>query len=58
MDYEQIRKRRRLYFYVGGRGGGRQSGELIPSGDMDSGGDFLIPSGDMDAGEDKFIWQD
>ena len=34
------------------------TGNLIPSGDMDSGTDVLIPSGDMDSGSDNFLWQD
>lgn len=34
------------------------TGDMVPSGDMDSGSDILIPSGDMDSGSDHLIWQD
>lgn len=34
------------------------TGDLVPSGDMDSGTDILIPAGDMDSGSDHIIWQD
>ena len=34
------------------------NGDIVPSGDMDSGTDILIPSGDMDSGSDHIIWQD
>jgi hypothetical protein len=34
------------------------TGNMIPSGDMDSGGDLLIPSGDMDSGGDIMLWSE
>lgn len=39
-------------------GGSIVTGDIVPSGDMDAGTDFLIPSGDMDSGGDNFEWQD
>jgi hypothetical protein len=32
------------------------TGRLTPSGDMQSGSDFLLPSGDMDSGSDKLLF--